>query len=165
MLLLPSLSAGECAGPLLHYTRFHGMLCGPAAAARCVKSFDGTIIFMPSNYDAEAFSQAAAAQRPLPYEVRSLTLLKYYLLVLTSFTGLCSLLRQTRTVDAREGEALDDSGCSPSLAVDRRVVEALAARSGAGAGVRLVRRFEFHFRLIGLRVGKSTGYPDMLVRV
>ena len=137
------------------YTQFHSMLCSPNVAAACVPSFDGTIIFMPSTYEPNAFQAATQQQAALlPYEVTKLTVAKYYFLVLWSLTGLSSLLRQTQTIQASDDRA--DKGShvaeplrSHPLAVDTLVVDAIAARHGT---VRLVRRFEFRFRLVGLWV-------------
>lgn len=151
MRLIPLAAASESSQQMLDYWRFHGMLVGPAAARRCVKSFDGVILFMPSTYDPAAFQAEDAAQNvSLPFEVRTLTLLKYYALVLWSLTGLCTLLRQTRTLDAA-GEDDEKPLLPTPLAVHRNVVECLRARTGASR-VTLARRFEFRFRLIGLWV-------------
>mmetsp|Transcript_19245 Transcript_19245/g.39247 ORF Transcript_19245/g.39247 Transcript_19245/m.39247 type:complete len:195 (-) Transcript_19245:151-735(-) len=143
---------------MLHdYYRFHSMLCGLAASRRCVESFDGTILFMPATYDPASFDADDSATL-LPFEVPSLTVLKYYLLVLGSLTGLCSLLGQTRTLDASEGDNLRAPSNPHALTVHPNVVACLARRSQAtgggpaGATVRLVRRFEFRFRLVGLWV-------------
>ena len=132
------------------YCRFHGMLCTPADAAACVASFNGTILFMPSTYDSSAFH--ASAPSPLPYEVTSLSVLKYYALVILSMTGLCSALRQTATIEATEDADMGvivKATSSSELAVHPNVIDALARRHGS---VSLVRRFEFSFRLIGLWV-------------
>ena len=151
-LLFPALTA-SCS----EYHRFHGMLIGPAGARRCIESFNGTILFMPASCNQSAFE--VSAER-LPYEVTTLTMAKYYLLVIASFTGLCSLLRQTETLAA--GNVADDSSalpCNGKLKVNAQTLECLAHRAGGGA-VRLVRKFEFRFRLIGLCVAMyhfSTG--------
>ena len=141
------------------YHQFHGMLCGPSAAAACVQSFDGTIVFAPSTYDAEDFRAATQNNLPLPFEVQSLTVLKYYLLVLFSITGLCSLLRQTQTMQASDtiasGGKIAEPPASHPLAVHPLVVDSIVSRHGIrgdGSSVRLVRRYEFRFRLIGLWV-------------
>ena len=134
------------------FSAFHGMLCGPAIAARCVDSFNGTILFMPSTYEPDKFRNH---RERLPHEVKSLTLLKYYALVLFSLTGLCSMLRQTETLDANEDAAAlaasDDCGANRDhpLRVHPIVIHALASRHGSA---QLVRRFEYRFRLLGLHV-------------
>ena len=138
--------------PLLcDYRRFHGMFCGVDAARRCVASFDGTILFMPATYDPVAFVDATTKAGPLPFEVQRLTTAKYYLLVLGSLTGLCTLLGLTRTVDASEGLGVVQPKAH-SLAVHPAVIESLKRRANAAADALLVRRFEFRFRLIGLSV-------------
>ena len=155
MLFAPPLGAASAPPVLNDFWRFHGMLCGPSAAQRCVDSFaGGTILFMPNSYKPESFNTADIATR-LPYEVLKLTVIKYYWLVLWSLTGLSSLLRQTKTVEAVDffselGKREQQLAASPHpLAVDPRVVDALERRHGP---ITLTRRFEFRFRLIGLWV-------------
>ena len=88
---------------LVDYTRFHGMHIGLRAARRCIESFDaGVILFAPSEYaldPATAFPTTTLS----PYEVQTLRLIDYYLLVAVTLTGLSTLLGLTDTVDAREG--------------------------------------------------------------
>ena len=159
MLFHPPLGMKTTASTLLDYWRFHGMLCGPAASRRCVESFArGAIIFMPSSYDPDGFNTSDPSDL-LPFEVRKLTLLKYYFLVAWSLTGLSSLLRQTQTLAAYEvgaGPRAQPFWSPPHepphpLAVHPSVVDALTRRAG-GATAKLVRCFEFRFRLVGLWV-------------
>ncbi len=74
------------------------MLIAPGPAQRCIESFNGRILFMPSNYsrDASTFPAAGLRSRWEP----SLTLMTYYLLVLASLTGLSTLLGQTDVLGA-----------------------------------------------------------------
>ena len=158
------------------FLRFHGMLCGPAAAQRCIRAFTGSIVFMPASYEPAGFLCATEQQSRLPYEVTSLSLMTYYGLVLGSLTGLCTALKLTRILEASSSSALLPSSSSSSepttaatqplaeppqshpLAVHPQVVEALAARHGVRgqpSSVKLVRRFEFRFRLVGLWVAMS----------
>ena len=136
------------------FLRFHGMLCGPDVARSCVSAFNGTILFMPASYDPDAF--LGDRQAPLPHEVRSLTSLKYYALVLCSLTGFCSLLRLTEVISAQEVPLACSGGTRAShpLSVHPSVIDALARRHADGLreSVRLIRRYEFKFRLVGLWV-------------
>jgi len=123
------------------------MLVGPAAAARCVRSFNGRILFMPTRHagDPLMFSR-------YDYNAR-LTLLSYYLLVLWSLTGISSLAGCTDTIDARE---VASDGKDELSTTDDEVAELALARAYIGArcggAPRLVRRFHYHFRLAGIRV-------------
>lgn len=133
---------------LEQYDAFHSMVCAPGAAAACIRSFNGRILFMPraAAHEVSTFPMTGES----PYGVSRLTLLKYYLLVIWSLTGLSTCLRLTTTV-----EATDTLGgrCSTAADVSDRVLAYLAGESGARpAEVRLVRRFRYVFRLPGLRV-------------
>ncbi|KAJ1421726.1 hypothetical protein B484DRAFT_399344 [Ochromonadaceae sp. CCMP2298] len=116
---------------LPEFTRFHGMLCGPSASQRCIDAFDGRILFMPSNYKKRGIAA---------YEERGLNLLTYYSLVLSSLTGLSSLLCATTTITAEE----DMAGISDPI-----VTADITNYLGTSL---IVRRFEYHFWLPGIRV-------------
>ncbi|GAX27749.1 hypothetical protein FisN_13Hh151 [Fistulifera solaris] len=77
------------------------MLCQPATAAKCIRSFDGSILFMPKAVADAANLQACSLQK---YEFSSgrLTLLSYYLLVLVSWTGFLTLIGRTKFLIGRE---------------------------------------------------------------
>jgi len=146
--LFTPLSSILSSDPLNDYYRFHGMLCPFGAAHRCIQTFDGIVLFMPATYDPRSFDSAAT----LPHEVKNLTTLTYYLLVLSSFTGLCSMLCLTETMDARAGADLAPPHKSPHpLAIHPNVLSCLKQRNRR-SDIRLVRRFEFRFRLLGLWV-------------
>jgi hypothetical protein len=134
--------------PLETYYRFHGMLIGPSAARECCDSFArGTILFMPSSYrlgenDERGKSRAgAAATRLSRWDASGVTVSRYFLLVLLSFTGLSTLLGLTETIDARElreGEwsglfhqpsAGDDQLLQVSKEAERYISEAHGAHS------------------------------------
>ena len=115
---------------LADYARFHRMLVGPAAARRCVESFEGgVVVFAP-----------AAANTPAAFPPRgksafdlagSLSVFSYYFLVATSFTGLSTLLGLTTTFVATEDrDGLDRAG---RLDPDPAVVAYVARRAGATA--------------------------------
>lgn len=144
------------------------MLIDPMAALRCIKSINGHVLFMPSSYVRDETTFPAFGQSP--WEVRSLNMVTYYLLVFWTFTGLSTLLSATEIIDAQEqvcGRDLAPEGLKsdvvPTLEVDQIVVNYLM-RCPIGTdsvgnksrtmckGVRLVRRFEFNFRLSALQV-------------
>ena len=148
---------------LAEFERFHAMLPRPGVARRCVAAFQNTIVFAPASYtDAEDFPAHGDSR----YEVKRLTVLAYWLLVLASFTGLSTLLGRTDVLDAREVDVINERevddvlpphGLHPSEAMMAYV------RRKAGERVRPCRRFEFNFRLAGLAVvmlhfrGETTG--------
>ena len=145
------------AGSMADFTRFHGMHCGIQTAQRCVSSFNGVIIFSPSSYTMDSTSSFPMdstssfpnAEDVSPFEVRrKLTVARYYLLVLCTLTGLSTLIGLTKTIDASEGSAAQ--AVTHPLHPDAQMLKYLERR--AGAPVRLVRRFEFRFRLVGLHV-------------
>ena len=78
-----------------HYFDVHySMLIGPGAARRCIASFNGRILFMPSSYrrDEAAKQKSFPPRGRSPWEPAALTLATYYLLVVGSLTGLCARL-------------------------------------------------------------------------
>lgn len=138
------------------YTRFHGMLIGSRSAKRCIDSFTGKVIFMPSCYSRTDDFRLIGSDTISPWEVEGLNLATYYALVAFSLTGLSTLLGLTQTIDARESDDLSatsgdllptlKSHASPRLEVDNAVLEYLV-QGDDGCSARLVRRFEFNFRL------------------
>jgi len=127
------------------YTHFHGMLCAPATARRCIESFDGgTILFMPSQgyfNDIEKYD----CTRPV------LTMLSYYFLVLASFTGLSTLLRQTTIHVARDEEMKPikapaiTANHNAELIMNQTVIDYIKQRQSGSTDFYLKRRFEYHF--------------------
>lgn len=141
----PRASLAATQPSIADFTRFHGMHVAPSVARSCIAAFDdGCIVFAPSSYASADFALGETSR----FEVRGLGLLKYYLLVLASLTGLCTILGQTEIIDAREGaiEADGSHRLHPSPAILAYVEQR------AGAPIRMVRRFEFVFRLVRLRV-------------
>ena len=147
---------------LAEFERFHAMLPRPGVARRCVAAFQNTIVFAPASYTDADFPAHGDSR----YEVKRLTVLAYWLLVLASFTGLSTMLGCTDVIDARECEIINERevddvlpphGLHPSEAMMAYV------RRKAGEHVRPCRRFEFNFRLAGLAVvmlhfrGETTG--------
>jgi len=152
------------------------MVIGPVAAKRCIESFTGRVLSLPSTYlhDEDAFPPCGLS----PWDVTPLSLSKYYFEALFSLTGLSTLLCLTDIVEARDIDDYSDalshspllkSAVVPELEVDSRVLEYLANHSsgwgdndGESRGainisgrsafsVQLVRKFEFLFRLSGTR--------------
>ena len=147
---------------LAEFERFHAMLPRPGVARRCVAAFQNTIVFAPASYTDADFPAHGDSR----YEVKRLTVLAYWLLVLASFTGLSTLLGCTDVIDARDVDVINERevddvlpphGLHPSEAMMAYV------RRKAGERVRPCRRFEFNFRLAGLAVvmlhfrGETTG--------
>mmetsp|Transcript_25205 Transcript_25205/g.37114 ORF Transcript_25205/g.37114 Transcript_25205/m.37114 type:complete len:231 (-) Transcript_25205:142-834(-) len=158
---------------LADYERFHGMLIGPRAARRCIQSLNGRILFMPSTYNRdidETLSPTFLSRWEYSpncvsrWNVKKLTSWTYYALVLASFTGLSTFLGLTDVIDAREYKNLEKctpescsglkSAVTPSLVVNQEALDYLVAFGGypSPSSVRLVRRFEFKFRLSGIHV-------------
>jgi hypothetical protein len=84
------------AASLQDYTNFHGMLCHPKTAQRCIQSFDGRIVFAPTGYSESTL--------PIFEYSGTLNIFTYYFLVFTSVTGLATLCSQTRFLAADEKE-------------------------------------------------------------
>ena len=120
------------------FTNFHGMLCNPMSANRCIKAFNGTILFMPSNYKEKGIAN---------YHTTNLNLVTYYLLVLWSLTGLSTLLRMTDFIETKED--LKNGLVSPEITKD--IVTYINQESGSER-LTVIRRYAFYFRLCGVRV-------------
>lgn len=88
---------------LAEYTRFHGMLISPGPAQRCIDSFTGKILFMPSSYS-RGFDTCPLSdpKKSSQWQVPAINLSSYYCLVLSSLTGLSSALGMTETIDSRD---------------------------------------------------------------
>ena len=134
---------------LEHYKHFHGMLCRPETAQRCIESFTGTILFLPQGY-----------QSPGDYDftIPFLTVITYYLLVLLSFTGLSSLFGMTRMPCAEEYDspmiitsALSSSHCDSSLVARDDCWDYIYKKFNCHT-LRLSRRFEYEFLFGNLSV-------------
>jgi hypothetical protein len=87
---------------LRDYANFHGMLCHPTTAQRCVESFDGKIVFAPTGYSESTLPMFE--YRGDDSALLKLDIYTYYFLVLASFTGLSTLCRQTRFLAADDKE-------------------------------------------------------------
>jgi len=160
---------------MAEFKAFHGMVCNPLSAQKCVDYFDGCALFADQK-DYTTRNELASfdfLRTPIP-----LNLLSYYALVLFSCTGLLSLLGYTKVHQCQEedavfstakatnsndeAETVVESHCLhnipgiPSLTIPKYVIHYILERSttrglqdpGAvprGKEVRLIRRFEFEF--------------------
>ena len=149
--IIASMSMTKMAAPSLSdYRNFHGMHIGVPAARRCVQSFQrGTIIFSPATY-IDSMATTFPDSGTSPYEVHSLTLTKYYFLVLSTLTGLSTLLGLTDVMDATECTGTDAKALDHPLHPSPPLLAYLERR--CGGAVTLARRFEYRFRLVGLQV-------------
>lgn len=126
------------------YTNFHGMLCRPSTAQRCIDSFTGTVLFMPEHGTSE----------PNRYDCSNgmLSLWSYYLLVVVSLTGLSTLLKQTEFLTAENVPAqqhlnvdeLVSKQNNPLLSVDQNVLDYVMKQTDSSS-LQLKRYFEYHF--------------------
>jgi hypothetical protein len=121
------------------YKRFHGMLCGVRTAKKCIQSFDGVVLFADQTfYDDETRSLSTVDynSKDIP-PFMSLNVWSYYLLVLFSMTGLCTLLGQTRmlymsdTIDIRfeKGISNVESNVIRGLHIPPKVLEYIRRKS------------------------------------
>ena len=112
---------------LTDFVNFHGMLCKPSTAFRCINEFrGGTVLFLPNEYNSRCgksqttlVTTSAVTTSPSATDNRtvlsaqqqeilnsydcsvSLTVASYYVLVLVSFTGLLTLLGRTKFLVGR----------------------------------------------------------------
>lgn len=142
---------------LAQYNCFHSMLCVPPTAKACCESFDGQIVFMPANTTA---SQSDSTDK--------LSIATYYLLCALSGTTLSTQRGLTDIVDCREVEGkeqtvvMKDGQLSPLLTsmrqnniyVSLEALQYVAKKDNVDdiSQFRIVRRFEYDFRLLGLNV-------------
>jgi hypothetical protein len=114
------------------YRNFHGMFCAPGTAKRCIDSFTGCILFLPSSsaqknlnvlsmYDYRhprrnsSTPSSLSAPVPSPWSwywwlslrkyLHRLTVQTYYGLVLLTLTGASTMLGQTKFVTCEETSA------------------------------------------------------------
>lgn len=117
---------------LANFQNFHGMLIRPTIAKKCIDVFrNGKILFMPSNRE-------KGLQH---FEVKGLDSLMYYGFVFYSFTGLSTLLGLTDFIESKE----DFQGLKcPEITEE--------ITNYIGGKLKIVRRFEYNFRLPAIRV-------------
>ena len=127
------------------FRNFHGMLCSPATAQRCIQAFsDSTVLFMPHDYEDTPSLVAYDSSRP------AMNLASYYGLVLVSLTGLWTLLGRTKFLIGREEnqKALAtplSAETNPELVVQPKVLDYLRARNPDSTEFTLKRSFEYDF--------------------
>uniref|UniRef100_A0A7S4MYQ3 Uncharacterized protein n=1 Tax=Odontella aurita TaxID=265563 RepID=A0A7S4MYQ3_9STRA len=152
------------------YRAFHSMVCPPHVARRCVHSIVGSGgVFL--------FGTPGAHERGRTDFSSWSGMWSYYLLVLCTLTGLSTLLGLTDEVDAREFSQGDETSSltedlakwfrserNESVAVSKREIEycrRAALRDIGDVGnekceeiprIKLRRRFEYDFHLIGANV-------------
>ena len=133
------------------------MLCMPPTAKACCESFDGQIVFMPADTPAS-----------LSDSTDKLSVVTYYLLCALSGTTLSTQRGLTDIVDCRDVAGKEqavltkDGQLSPLLTSTRNAAISVSLESlqyvAKQANVddisqfRIVRRFEYDFRLLGLNV-------------
>jgi hypothetical protein len=145
---------------LEEYSAFHGMLCRWSASIRCIESFDGSLLFADyQEYEKSGKDLALADFNRLPFKFN---VGFYYLLVIYSFTGLCTLLGQTKfTCQKPEkqrftlgNEKYIYSELHEELRVTPEAIDYLLERSQAVSSTRtgasvpellLTQRFEYEF--------------------
>lgn len=89
---------------LQDYTAFHGMLCRPRTARRVIQSFHGgALLFAHQNvYDAAVKGNEDLAHYDCRVAPIRLNIWTYYMLVVMSLTGGCSLLGYRKVISATE---------------------------------------------------------------
>lgn len=131
---------------LTDYTNFHGMMCRPSMAQRCIDSFSGTILFMPTDTCPTDIARYDCGNGIL-------NLWSYYLLVIFSLTGLSTLFKQTKflvaeTVPLQQVNLIDDetivSKHNSVLKVDQNILNYVVNQTNSSS-LQLQRKFEYHF--------------------
>lgn len=124
------------------YRHFHGMLCRPSTAFRCIQSFTGSALFMP----------AGGEHSIEPFDYTSLlNVATYYTLVFISCTGLLSLLGCTQCHVCNEAQAADPfvapytASSNSQLVVAPPVLTHLKATNPGSTSFILRRSFEYTF--------------------
>ena len=132
------------------YIAFHGMFCSPFVARQCIGSFDGSSFFADKKY-----YESGCNLEFIDYSRRQYFRMKvfsYYLLVLVTFTGLCSLFGQTKLTAQRKENVrftIEDkrelrSNFHEDLQVPPHVIAYILKTSQATELV-LKQRFEYDF--------------------
>lgn len=145
---------GSPSATLFDYQNFHGMLCNPWRASRCIHSFNGMILFMPSSYTPRDLTTYDYSTKGM------LTPLSYNLLVMFSFTGLSTLLKMTsmrlaieiddNAVQQQNESQVSDltSKYNSNLRIEPEVLD-YCKRYTLSSSMKLKRWFEYRFALCG----------------
>ena len=158
---------------LQKFHHFHSMLCSPTTAYKCLTAFKsnrGCILLMPSSY---LNKKDGIVKYDLSF---SLNLLRYYLLVISSFTGLSTLLGLTDTICKFETDidvwplkrrklgqfeqSILKSKINPKIQIgddvfryiENHIVQDLGRHGNEAPIITLKRKFEYCFHLTGLHV-------------
>ena len=131
---------------LQRFNNFHGMLCSPRTAQRCITALTGNILFMPSNYKVKGIRH---------YLVTDLNIWTYYGLVFASLTGLSTLLGLTRTIKVEEN--LNIGINCPEFESDPDILQIVVSPTASStthshAKAKVIRRYSYHFLLPMFRV-------------
>lgn len=136
-------SPAKTASPSLEdYTNFHGMLCSPVTAQRCINSFNGgSVLFMPRTYTSISKYDC----------VPIFNIVSYYMLVFFTLTGLSTLFKITKTCYAKEHmsqpaftgalRALSNK----ELVATEDVLTFIKEQQGSSIELKLERQFEYEF--------------------
>ena len=158
---------------LQKFHHFHSMVCSPNTAHKCITAFKsnrGCILFMPYSYLDEI-------DDIVKYDASiSTNLLSYYLLVISSFTGISTLLGLTDTVDKFETDidvwplkrrkpdefesSILKSKLDPRMEIcddvfkyiENEIFQDWGRDENEAPIFTLKRKFEYRFRLVGLNV-------------
>lgn len=150
---------------MAEFQAFHGMICSPASAQKCVDYFDGAALFASQrDYENKDLSSLDFMRTPI-----QLNLWTYYALVLFSGTGILSLLGKTKATLIQEEnvqwtpemkiDPVIQSKClhkipdTESLTIPLHVIRYIVDRSHhlndqqetVSNEVHFIRRFEFEF--------------------
>ncbi|KAG7351164.1 hypothetical protein IV203_010524 [Nitzschia inconspicua] len=88
---------------LTDYTNFHGMLCRVGTARRCIQSFDGVALFADQSTYHRNDHDLSSVDYKHKGILLGLSVVNYYLLVLFSLTGACTLVGRTKFLAMQDG--------------------------------------------------------------
>ena len=146
---------------LNEFTAFHGMVCNPMSAKRCIDYFNGGALFASqTDYEKDDLETFDYTRTPI-----RLNLFSYYALVVFSCTGLLSLLGHTRAPTIQEENAIlkvNETGRdevaihsnslhnipgAKALIIPRKTLRYISERSNSAPSqeILFMRRFEFEF--------------------
>jgi hypothetical protein len=94
------------------YKALHSMVCSPSQARRCLNSFNGAILFA----DCSVFNKPDVSAKDLDlvdynHSVVPLNVVTYYLFVIVSFSGICTLLGYTQMTHSLENRKFTKASC------------------------------------------------------
>ena len=126
--------------PLGTYDAFHSMTCNVLNATICSLSLKGKVLFMPEKCEPNDYKRYTYLG-----SLDGLSVIRYYLLVILSFTGLSTLLGMTKTKRSEESLVVGFA-CNE---ITPAVLQHLGIESENGL---VIRRFEYDFGLPMLKV-------------